>query len=228
MLELPNVTILAVDCITPEESIKAINYSCKNIRFKDRILLTSENMASDNIKVIKIDKLNGLNDYSNFMLRLIEYVDSDFVLVVQPDGYVLNHVKWIPEWLNLDYIGAVWPNEQSWVEIQKANKYLPVSPNPPIVGNGGFSLRSRKFLELSYEFVDCEGFGEDAYLCATKRGYMLANGIKFAHPSFASIFSRENNLSDWRNPGIHLPEWSFGFHGKNFVNSKELIDFKNG
>src|SRR4051812_46107700 len=55
---------------------------------------------------------------------------SDFAQVVQWDGYVINEDAWTGEFLQYDYIGARW-----WFRPEGSN-----------VGNGGFSLRSRKLM----------------------------------------------------------------------------------
>ena len=48
-------------------------------------------------------------DYSKRMLRdLCQYVQSEFVLVIQWDGYVLNPDVWDDGFLEYDYIGACW------------------------------------------------------------------------------------------------------------------------
>ncbi len=224
MLTLPQVTIISIDCAHLEEAVKAIRYSCRNICFKEAILFTDTNIQADGIRTIQIDKLTTIDQYSDFVLRLSDYIDSDYVLIVQNDGFILNVDMWSDEFLQYDYIGAVWPLEQSWIERQQTSRWMVEGFNR--VGNGGFSLRSRKFLELSSEFKSCNKFGEDAFLNIVKYKHMLNNNIFYPPIELANRFSRENNLSDWTNPGEHNPLESFGFHGKNFSNHRELIALK--
>lgn len=221
MLALKNISLVSIDCVNAIESINALLYSSKNINFKELILLTNEDIFHEKIKTIKIKKLLSVSEYNDFVLKLINYVDSDYILLIQSDGYILNHEMWNNNFLNFSYIGAAWTNDPTWIEKQKLKNYV------NFVGNGGFSLRSRKFLELSNNFTTCHGFGEDVYLCNLQHNYMLAHGIKFAPVEVAERFSRENNLSDWTNPGVHDINSSFGFHGKNFSNFAELINLKN-
>ena len=107
MLKLPNVTLICVedtsekDVFIASQIIKGIK---NHIEFHDVKLLSSE------IKhgvTHKIRKLNSLNDYSFFVLNdLIDYIDSEFVMIMQADGYPVNAKSWSDKFLEYDYIGA--------------------------------------------------------------------------------------------------------------------------
>lgn len=224
MLDLSNVTIVTANCVRPIKGIESLRYSSLGIKFKEAILFTDKDIRLDGIKTVLIPTLTSVDAYNDFILRLADHVDSDYVLVVQDDGFVLNPDLWDWDFFKVDYIGAPWPAEESWCQRQMAKDYM--KPGWNRVGNGGFSLRSRKFIELSARFDTCHGYGEDAFLCTVKYDYMIENGIKFAPVDLATKFSYENNLEDWQNPGRIDPKAHFGFHGKNFVNSQELIDIK--
>jgi hypothetical protein len=74
-------------------------------------------------------------DINRICLRLLpRVVATDFNLTVQPDGFAINPQAWDDRFWEYDYIGAPWP----W--MWGGGPYWP----GPIVGNGGFSLRSRK------------------------------------------------------------------------------------
>jgi hypothetical protein len=74
-------------------------------------------------------------DINRICLRLLpRVVTTDFNLTVQPDGFAINPQAWDDRFWEYDYIGAPWP----W--MWGGGPYWP----GPIVGNGGFSLRSRK------------------------------------------------------------------------------------
>ncbi len=99
------------------------------------------------------------------------------------------------------------------------------------VGNGGFSLRSKKFLEFSDSFKDCEGYGEDTFLCTREYQKAVDAGIKFAPFELAVKFSYENPLIEY---GTHWDQFDtkfdptkhFGWHGSNFANTAELMGLK--
>ncbi len=66
------------------------------------------------------------------MLRdLASHVETSHALCIQWDGYVLRGQAWDPAFLTYDYIGAPWPHFSDGHNV----------------GNGGFSLRSRRLLE---------------------------------------------------------------------------------
>lgn len=112
------------------------------------------------------------------------------VLFIQYDGWVLNSDQWNASWLDYDYIGALWP----WYSSLR-------------VGNGGFSLRSRKLLEfLSTHRADFPlrpGHPEDDLLCRHYRPALEAHGFRWVpeHEARAFAFEREALRP------------AFGFHG---------------
>lgn len=184
-MKLPNVTICAIDSVQPEKAQKAIERSKRQIKYGAELFINHSS-------------INSRQAYSQFMLQeLHKYIKTEFVLVVQWDGWVINASAWQPEFLDYDYIGAVWP----W------------HPEGLRVGNGGFSLRSKRLLELTAEpkFV-YKNLNEDDLICHVNRDYLVSNGIKFAPEELARYFSYERELSNLQ---------TFGFHG-DFHMSKYL------
>lgn len=188
MLELPTVTLCAATDIDFDATKKAIAKS-------------QEGVTYGAVKYLE-PKLGSSNGYSRFMLyQLTNHIDTPFALVVQHDGYVLNPEKWTDEFLEYDYVGAPWPPETHYtprgVEVR--------------VGNGGFSLRSKKLLDafnvLNLPFTD-NGTGfyhEDGQICNYYRKTLEDYGIKYAPAELAAQFSRE----------LEVPESvkdTFGFH----------------
>ena len=94
--------------------------------------------------------------------RLDRFIDSDFVLVVQWDGYVLNASRWRDEFLLFDYVGARWPHHD----------------DAYIVGNGGFSLRSRELLKALQDPEIRPFDPEDGAICRTYRPML---GVPLRH-----------------------------------------------
>jgi hypothetical protein len=230
--KLSNVDIVSINCVDPTSSAHAIYYSRRNIEFGKSILITHEDIDLDDIELHRLDKLDW-NGYNDRVLNLKEHTNNDYVLLIQDDGHVVNPMQWTDEFLNYDYVGAPWPFEDSWVEKQpeKLRPYLRKNFPKNRVGNGGFSLRSKKFLEFSSQYDSCDEWGEDIFLCNIKYDEAIAYGIKFAPFDLAVKFSYENPLIElgdhWDNfnteffGGRH-----FGWHGKNFSNTQELMDLK--
>jgi hypothetical protein len=107
------------------------------------------------------------------------------VLVVQHDGFIVRPESWDRKFLQYDYIGAPWDNG--------------------IVGNGGFSLRSKRLLDVLAEMRDLLTWPhpEDGALCCTYRDELESRGILFAPTDVARRFSVEDEA--YQN--------SFGLHG---------------
>jgi len=135
-------------------------------------------------------QINSRQTYSKFILQeLHKHIHTDFVLIVQWDGFIINPDAWNNQFLDYDYIGAVW----HW------------HPKGKRVGNGGFSLRSKKLCELTAkpEFIYMDQ-NEDDLICHVNRDFLESHGIKFAPEEIARYFSFERELSNIK---------TFGFHG---------------
>ena len=135
-----------------------------------------------------------IEDFNRYMLTdLKRHITTDFALTVHWDGFAINPHLWTDEFLNYDYIGAPWPR---W--ITKDNR----------VGNGGFSLRSRRWIERAAE-LEPVGSAEDVYQCRTRIDHFLEKGLKVAPLELALRFAIENPIEEF-------PDWdaskSFGFH----------------
>ena len=94
-----------------------------------------------------------------------------------------------------------------------------------IVGNGGFSLRSKKYVDISRNLPTYHK-NEDLNICIFNYDEMKAQNIKFAPPEIAVRFAVEHPIKNLhvfdRN---FLPTYqSFGFHG-NF--NKAGINYIN-
>jgi hypothetical protein len=179
------------------------------------------------IKHLSIPPINFLG-YSKFMIEeLHQYVDTQFCLVIQADGFVINPHFWNKKFLEYDYIGAPWPSMVCHKSLIDGKLTGDFSFDKNNVGNGGFSLRSKKLLKLCSEIkFDELTFGvksEDVIICHYLYDEMRKLGIKFAPQDVASKFSTEILLE-----GISrgLSE-SFGFHGKHWLSNDHLAQLAN-
>ncbi len=140
-IELPEVTLLGIDCVNTERLQDALDICEKDIKFGASKLLTS--LCSDDRRFTPITHIGKINEYSRFCLEnLHRYVDTEHVLIVQYDGFILNPRLWRDEFLDYDYIGAPWFVADWLVQDFTFPKRL---LGTRIVGNGGFSLRSKKY-----------------------------------------------------------------------------------
>jgi hypothetical protein len=229
--KLLNLDLISINCVDPYQSAAAINYCQKYFEFGKSILVTHQDVDVYDIELHIIDKLDWYQ-YNDHVLNLIEHTDNDYVMLIQDDGHPINPELWDDEYLEYDYIGAPWPSEESWISLQHKDQQDYIRKNFPKnrVGNGGFCIRSRKFLKFSTQYGSCNGLGEDSFLCTRKYEEAIEYGIKFAPFELSSKFSYENPCiefgTSWNQQMVFDRTKHFGWHGKNFLNTHELMSLK--
>ena len=177
-----------------------VSFMQKYIEFDSIKMFLVEDPGIDGIEFHKVHRF-GISDYSRFCLhKLTNYVNTDFCLIFQDDGFVLNPQYWSEEFYMYDYIGSPWPLYRGWPEEGKQ------------VGNGGFSLRSKKLLEYSKTLIHHTTENEDTYLLENRKALQEA-GIKIAPVDIAKKFSIENHMDS-----DHSIYNCFGFHAKHLLN----------
>lgn len=221
MVELKNVTLVTVDGVDPERSVKTLNYCCRGINFNTVKLISfrePENLTK-NIKFVKINQLSNAG-YNRFIAKdLATLIDTDFCMIVQLDGFVLNPNLWTDNFLKYDYIGAPW----SAINIDNilTREYRKNPVGHPWVGNGGFSIRSLRLLKEASKF-EWLGKPEDNFFCVGLRDHMEKIGFIYAPVDLGYKFSLETPMA---NETPILPaDFSdhFGFHG--FRNLWKYLD----
>lgn len=172
------------------------------VDFGDCVLVTSKEAMRLVPKCFKInpqirihyrEAFDGVYDYSRYVLTDLKAVSpKDFFLITQWDSWVISPEHWSDVFLKYDYIGAVWPHHC---------KYR--------VGNGGFSLRSRRLMNAVSENVSKAPRElltiEDDFICRVIREQLeREHSCAFAPERVADRFSAERG--GW-------PQCPFGFHG---------------
>ena len=207
MLDLSAITLLCVETRDPVLAHFAIQKCTQQVRFGKTVLITDLAKLSDRLNEQtskqtedqKVARLQGIEyiqappikttkDYSDLLLTgLRQYVTGTHVLVIQWDSFILHPELWTDDFLQYDYIGAVWPHH----------------PDTP-VGNGGFSLRSVKLLKALESPIITKRHPEDLCICVDNK-VLLENdfSLRFAPTNIAEQFAVERN--DWHP--------AFGFHG---------------
>lgn len=207
MLKLPDVTLLCVETRDPRLAHWAIDRCLKETSFAKVVLLTELNRLTEKrcgIDYVQAPDIRTTQDYSDLLLTgLEEYVQSSHVLVIQWDSFIVYPNLWQEHFLDFDYIGPVWPHH----------------PGNP-VGNGGFSLRSRKLLRAIKQPEFIKRHPEDYCICVDNKNFLEKQcNIRFASSDIADQFATER--APWHK--------TFGFHGLfNFayvLNDHELSTF---
>lgn len=218
-------SVTCIDALTYTPTINALKKTLETL--KSRIHVNRVHWFSDiplkedvgcDVQWTEIDRFQKYTEEYNYItLQLIpKVVEEDYNLIIHADGFAVNPDAWDDEFLRYDYIGARWNNG--------------------LVGNGGFSLRSRKLydaliqLKVPYKTEDFprhivddpqnyvyDSFGEkvipeDNIICKIYRAVLSSHyGISFPSSDIVEKFSIEHNMqSPWLGK-------SLGFHGKHGV-----------
>lgn len=196
-LHLPTVTLVLIDCLNVDRSIKVLEHCKQKVDFGAVKFLTS--IPTDYPHAVKIVPLNSLIAYSIFMLtRFHNYIDTEHVQIIQRDGWILNPQSFDQSWLELDFIGPL------FMQMNRC-------------GSGGFSLRSKKIMQDIAEVMpkwdgtqrDAEkiqshiNFYEDGELTLTQ----FSKNYKIATNEQAAKYGQGGN----RNPA-YFEEFPYGFH----------------
>lgn len=220
MLDLSDITLFAIDCFHPDKTVLAMRFSCRFVQFK-RVVLYTDLVRHPNpmrFPELKIEHIRESDEkrepFPGHPSLPVDYErdaitrPSDFggpVLFMEWDSAILNPWAWDENWMKYDYIGAPWPPhvDPGWPACDESNN----------VGNGGFSLRSRKFNEkVRWYYANThpersEKMSSDRWFCRSIRKDLEADGILFAPDHVAARFSCENMIYSGQ----------FAYHGKSTV-----------
>jgi ASC-1-like (ASCH) protein len=199
---LPNVTLIGVDCVDLKRLQLAAEISTKEISFGAVKLLSS--IKSNDPRVVSIKPIKSAKEYSDFCIKdLYKYIDTEFALIFQYDGFVTNASAWSDEFLKYDYIGS------NWYHLGDLH-----------VGNGGFSLRSKKLIDWlgqNWKKIDVRIHPEDVFICKFARPYLEQEGMRFAPEEVAAKFAMEGTE--------YCVVWNgqFGVHGTGYTDISKWI-----
>lgn len=192
MLELPEITLIALTNQKFSEHKAAIDKSCEGINFGD-------------VKLIWDEKCTSIDEWNyKIIYELHTYVQTDFAILIHGDGYIINPLLWKEEWLNYDYVGAPWPTPR--------DNYSYRTPDGEVIRVGNsVSLRSKRIMELPSKLgLEWKSYygntNEDGFLCVHNRRILEKNGCKFAPLEVAKYFSKEHEIPE--NVGLS----TFAFH----------------
>lgn len=218
------ITLVTVTGLTDAQAAaNALMLSKRNMPGAQALLCCPHAPANlaDGIRHVPITPLSYI-EYSWFvMFALWSLIETDYALIVQDDGWVLDAANWRDEYFDYDYIGALCNHarvttpdgprmmrEYNWCEFLDRPDHV-VMP----VLNGGFSLRSRRMLsalidhpEITVEVARPDVLGgapfgmhwvfsgpnEDSQLTAVLRPQLEAVGIRYAPVELCQQFAIED------------------------------------
>ena len=198
-LQLPQVTLIAVTSVKIYETIRALTYSMQGIDFGEVVLVTHKKPFGlpKGITYKHTDRLTDIDRF-NYLIayELGSYVNTDYVILVHYDGFIVHPEMWRKEFLDYDYIGSPWP-----LPTAEHSTYYDANGNICRVGNS-VSLRSRRFLnypkEAGFEWKPAaDGFyNEDIFLCCMNKVKFEEAGMRFAPIEVARLFGSEHTIPE--------------------------------
>lgn len=191
---LKDLTIVVIDSMNYDASKLALTQTLK-VFPEAKVLVFSDKKFCDCDTFVQVEKFNTI-EHSRICLQEVgKHVDTSWALFIQYDGFPTDPEMWSDKFLEYDYIGAPFKKNDEWV-----------------VGNGGFSFRSKKLLDLTPSCPQVNdgdiGMLEDQVITFTSRAWLESQGIKYAPVDVARLFSTGEELERKR---------SFGFHGHHLV-----------
>lgn len=208
-IDLREVSLVCVETRRSHLAVQAMERCMRRADFAECLLLSPHALDGlpPPIRSVRIPDIASITEYSDFMVkRLGHFFSAGHVLIVQWDGFITDASRWDARFLDYDYIGAPWPTQ------------------PMAVGNGGFSLRSRRLVDALQRMDTPETHPEDLVICGRYRPDLESRfGIRFAPLDVASRFSWE---------AVEPVQTTFGLHGFfNFhraMSEAEIIAYLEG
>jgi hypothetical protein len=209
MLDLSNVTLIAMTSVKIPQTIKALQYSSRGIKFGAIKIISDidpDNIPDDIIHEYT-EKMSDIDDWNySIIYKLGKHIETEFAILIHDDGFIINPKSWRSEFLEYDYIGAPWPLPMDNFSYRDINGEI------IRVGNS-VSLRSKKLIDLpvtlNLEWKPFHGYyNEDGFICVNYRHIYKEHGMKFADIDVAKYFSHETQLPE--TIGIE----PFAFHGR--------------
>lgn len=222
MINLPQVTLVAMTGKDIPGHYKALKESSRGITWGKVLLLSPENDSISwgnrtdetefghlTIMNRQVEPINSIDDWNyKIIYELPKYIETKFAMLIHADGYVIHPELWNPDWLNYDYVGAPWPLPQDECSYRDEEGGI------QRVGNS-VSLRSKslmnaiakqpeeKFWAIKEKFGNCN---EDGWVCCHNRKWLERVGYKFPSLETAKHFSKEHEIPE--NVGLE----TFAFH----------------
>lgn len=219
MINLKDISLVAVATQDVEETVEAIEYSLKEMSFERVQLIANYNPKPDSkdYEFIKIDSFSDVGEWGKFVVfDLYKFITTKHIVLIHADGFIVNPSSWDNEFLKYDYIGAPWPMPTD--DFSFRDYYGNI-----IRQGNSVSLRSYEILKLPSELnlkwdADAGYFHEDGFLCAVKRHILIENGIEFAPLDIACKFSHETPIPEikgikpfvfhkWEGKNKHYPKF---------------------
>jgi hypothetical protein len=206
-LDLSNITAVCLqgrdnnfDGTLTKRSKKLLEYMVSIIDFNKIIFISPVDPEVEGVTYIHTEPVNYYHYNMWCIKELTKYVNTDYCLLFQDDGFPLNPEYWGDEFLNYDYVGAPLPEGSNILHNEDER-----------IGGGGFTLRSKKLLDLTSKWIDYDGtVNEDTLICSINRNKLIEKDLKICPHTIARKFVIQTPIDE-----NHTIYNTFGFHGRD-------------
>jgi Protein of unknown function (DUF5672) len=193
MLKLPSVTLLVVETRARELARLATIDTVAKIQFAEVVICTDDpgRMVVPGARYVQTHDWPTVDALSHYIaFEAMREPKTEHIMFLEWDGGVADPTLWRDQFLAYDYIGAPWP---WWHDGMR-------------VGNGGFSIRSRRLANFVVANRHRFPARTDNNLCRDYRRQIEQEGaFSWAPEDVALDFSIENRAAG-------APFRHFGFH----------------
>ncbi len=203
MLKLPDVTLVITETRAHELGRLAVEACLANAQFADVVIYTDRPELID----VPMATYFPIPDWPNkvaagrfYYMEAAHRVDTSHALLIEWDGGINEPAIWRDAFLQYDYIGAPWP-------------LFPLGDGAAgnNVGNGGFTLLSKRLADYVYQQRARLNIATDVDI-SIKRRSLIPPSFVWAPETVAADFAFEG----WTRAGptrLTGRPHSFGFHG---------------
>jgi hypothetical protein len=210
---LKDLTIVAVDSLNYEATAMALDKTREIFPDAKVITFSDKNFYPDST-FYQTSKFDA-KEHSRICLHEVgDRLETNYVMFIQYDGFPTNKDCWSDEFLKYDFIGA---------PVRMDTDSFVVNYDNFFVGNGGFSLRTKRLMMLTknieQQFVDGDDsfWLEDMLICHKNRSWLEDMGITFAPLELAQQFSKGETLGLENTLGFHMHNLVPEYCGKEYT-----------
>lgn len=191
-VDLLDVTLVAMFGNCHDLTLMAVDDCLRHARFGDVKLFTDDGRGRDFVQAGPFAANEDQGRQRFWSYEMPKHIETSHILNIQWDSGIVNPGHWTDEFLEYDYVGAPW----NWFPVMN-------------VGNGGFSLRSKRMLDFlaEHETEFPSKMPEDVATCREYRARLEVHGFKWPPVALAGKFSFER-VAYWPVNEI------FGYHGQ--------------
>lgn len=199
-LSLPDVTLCLLNGNGQESGERIIRWLCSWIEFGEVFHLSPLKPSKPhNGEWVQLPEMSHKDAMCIQTKTMGAFLRTGYMLNIEPDGFPLHPERWSDDFFSWDYVGAPWGPGIFNSHVGR-------------VGNGGCTLRSRKFIDAVKGLEYPKGFewGDQWWTRIPHVHKAVVDaGCKYAPIDVAIRFAYEGPVPEFP---VWLHEWSFGFH----------------